>query len=113
MSTIRQRILALLDNMTGMHHGTNFGRIRRENFYSDWSVGPKMAIITENGKVRAFGNVLWVVHDYDVMGRLVSRMRMAAPAKEGECVVYGKAARPWARRRTLLAGLFMHFPPRP
>lgn len=88
MATLKQRLLASLDRLVGWEsqNGSSDSEYT-QNFYTDWGV--KMAIVDNDGHVRALGGSLWVIHRYDGKGNLLSRIPMRNTLKKGEQVVYG------------------------
>jgi hypothetical protein len=87
MATLKERFLAVIDRLVGPTDSGKDGDGYRENYYS--LLGRKMAIVKEDGSVRALGNSWWIVHTYDNAGNLLSRKRMAKTLQPGERVVYG------------------------
>lgn len=88
MATMKERFLALLDQFIGWDH--QYGETESEHtqdFYVD--LGVKMAIVDNNGHVRALGGSCWVTHLYDGKGNLVSRTSMRKTLKKDEHIVYG------------------------
>ena len=65
------------------------GAAREENYYG--TLGFRF-IIFRNGKVRALGGVLSVLHRYDKAGNLLSRqLRFKAEREPGDALFFGRA----------------------
>ena len=90
MASLKERFLASIDRLIGWDSQSGRSNFEHtQDFYTN--KGVKMAIVDRDGRVRALGGSLWVVHRYDGEGNLLSRIPVRKMLKEGERVIYGQA----------------------
>jgi hypothetical protein len=85
-----EHLLAVIDRLIGYDHGSFDADGFTKNFYSyPGGLNVPTAIVDRNGHIQAIGGAGWIVHRYDRMGELISRIPMYKALGQGECLVYG------------------------